>query len=128
MIERADQAVAEFEAAMDDDLNTAEALASVFEYVRTANTAIDNGEFQEGNRADAGRVLSLFDEIFDVLTPTPAIKQEGLSEEEINSLVEQRNAAKKARDFKKSDEIRAHLLESGIVLEDTKDGVRWKRK
>jgi cysteinyl-tRNA synthetase len=125
---RASQAIAQFESAMDDDLNTAEALAATYEYVRAANTALDNGQFHEGNRAEAGRVLVLFDEIFDVLTPTPAATPEGMPDEEIHALVEERNQAKKNRNFKRSDEIRGNLLENGIILEDTKDGVRWKRK
>jgi cysteinyl-tRNA synthetase len=125
---RTQQAVEQFEAAMDDDLNTAEALAAVYEYVRAANTAMDNGQFHQGNRDDAERVLTLFDDIFDVLTPTPASATQGLSDEDVNALIEQRNQAKKARDFKRSDEIRASLLENGIIIEDTKDGVRWKRK
>jgi cysteinyl-tRNA synthetase len=125
---RSDEAIRQFEAAMDDDLNTAEALAAVFEYVRFANTAMDTQQFQEGNRGDAERVLGLFDEIFDALRPTESAAPQGLSGEEINGAVEERNRAKKARDFKRSDEIRAYLLENGIVLEDTKDGVRWKKK
>lgn len=128
MAARTDEAIAQFEAAMDDDLNTAEALAAVFEYVRAANTAMDAGSFADGNRADAERVLSLFDQIFDALTPTAPATPAGLSDEQVNALIEERNAAKKARDFKRSDAIRGELLEQGIILEDTKDGVRWKRK
>ncbi len=72
---------------MDDDLNTAEALAAVYEYVRAANTAIDSGQFLEGNRADAERVLQLFDEIFDVLTPSPAAARLGLADDGNRSAV-----------------------------------------
>jgi cysteinyl-tRNA synthetase len=122
-------AVRQFEDAMDDDLNTAEALAAIFEYVRALNTALDDNQLQEENRWDAARVLEVFDTVFDVLKPTetPA-GGASLSDIEIDALIEDRNQAKKARNFKRSDEIRNNLLEQGIVLEDTKDGVRWKRK
>ncbi|MBV9267580.1 MAG: cysteine--tRNA ligase, partial [Acidobacteriaceae bacterium] len=126
--ERSEEAIRHFEAAMDEDLNTAEALAAVYDYVRAMNTALDENQFLEGNRAEAEGVLKLFDSIFDVLTPTPAAIPQGLSDAEVEAKIGERNQAKKARDFKRADEIRAWLLEQGIVLEDTKDGVRWKRK
>jgi len=126
--ERSEEAIKHFEAAMDEDLNTAEALAAVYDYVRAMNTALDENQFLEGNRAEAEGVLKLFDSIFDVLTPTPAAIPQGLSDAEVEAKIGERNQAKKARDFKRADEIRAWLLEQGIVLEDTKDGVRWKRK
>lgn len=134
--ERSREAIRQFERGMDEDLNTAEALAAIFEYVRTMNTAIDEGRFREENRWDAARVLETFDCIFDVLKPSdpPAAgaSDEGasaaLSEGEIEALIEERAQAKKARNFRRADEIRAVLLEKGIVLEDTKEGVRWKRK
>jgi cysteinyl-tRNA synthetase len=125
----ADQAVAAlagFRAAMDDDLNTAEALAFVFEFLREANTALDAAEFQVGNLAGANALLDQFDAVFEVLKPSEAA--DGISETDIEQLVAERTAAKKARNFTRSDEIRAQLLEAGIVIEDTKDGVRWKRK
>jgi cysteinyl-tRNA synthetase len=119
-------ALAGFRAAMDDDLNTAEALAFVFEFLREANTALDAGEFQAGNLAGANALLDQFDAVFEVLKPSAAA--DGMSEADIEGLVAERSAAKKARNFTRSDEIRAQLLEAGIVIEDTKDGVRWKRK
>ncbi len=127
---RSSEAIRQFEAGMDEDLNTAEALAAIFEYVRALNTALDENQLREENRWDAARVLEVFDTVFDVLKPTEsALKTEaGLSDAEVEALIEQRNQAKKARNFKLSDEIRNNLLEKGIVLEDTKDGVRWKRK
>jgi cysteinyl-tRNA synthetase len=124
--DQAAAALAGFRAAMDDDLNTAEALAFVFEFLREANTALDAGEFQVGNLAGANALLDQFDAVFEVLKPSAAA--DGISEADIEALVAERTAAKKARNFTRSDEIRAQLLEAGIVIEDTKDGVRWKRK
>lgn len=126
LAEHATRALAGFRAAMDDDLNTAEALAFVFEYLRDANTALDAGEFLTGNLAGANALLAQFDAVFDVLKPAEA--EGGISEADVEKLIAERAAAKKSRDFKRSDEIRAQLLEAGVILEDTKDGVRWKRK
>ena len=123
---KADAALAEFRASMDDDLNTAEALAAVFEFLREANTALDTGEFHAGNLAAANALLAQFDGVFQVLTPSA--QAEGISARDIDQLIAGRAAAKKARDFARADQIRAQLLEQGIILEDTKDGVRWKRK
>ena len=111
---------------LNDDLNTAEALAAVFEYVRDANSAMDTGEFRSGNVAGALEFLSRFDSIFDVLRPTG--KSGHIPDAEVEALVAERTAAKKARNFAAADRIREELLERGIVLEDTKSGVRWKRK
>ncbi len=123
---RTQEALTHFEEALDDDLNTAEALAAVFEYVRDANTATDQQKFYAANVLDALNLLSCFDAVFDVLTPTEA--QGGLTDEEIDKLVEERTSEKKKRNFARADEIRDQLAVNGIVLEDTKDGVRWKRK
>ena len=124
--ERATAALTAFEAALDDDLNTAEALAAVFEYIRDVNTAMDAGEFLTGNTAAALDFLARFDSIFDVLKPTA--QAGGLTDEEVEKRIAERIAAKKSRNFTRADQIRAELLEEGIVLEDTKEGVRWKRK
>jgi len=115
-----------FNDSLNDDLNTAEALAAVFEYVRDANSAMDSGEFRAANAAAALGFLAHFDSIFDVLRPTTQAGQ--LSDAAVDALVEERNAAKKARNFARADQIRRELLEQGIILEDTKQGVRWKRK
>ena len=120
------KAGADFRGAMDDDLNTAGALAAVFELIRDTNTAMDSGEFKEGNRTSALAFLKLFDSIFDVLNVTQA--EGAMSDAEIDSMVAARSAAKKAKDFAKSDALRDELLAKGIILEDTKEGVRWKRK
>jgi cysteinyl-tRNA synthetase len=134
---RSEEAIRKFEEALDDDLNTAEALAAIFEYVREVNTALDGGEFQEENRWDAARVLEVFDSIFDVLKRSdravPAAEKNGsgalaLSDIQIDEMIAERNQAKKSRNFTRADEIRKSLQERGIILEDTKEGVRWKRK
>jgi len=124
--ELAAKAQTDFRAALDDDLNTAEALAAVFEFIREANIAADAGEFRVGNVQAARTLLQRFDSFFDVLTPSVAAG--GISDGEIEKLIADRTAAKKARNFAKSDQIRNELLERGVILEDTKDGVRWKRK
>jgi cysteinyl-tRNA synthetase len=123
---RSAAALARFEEAMDDDLNTANALGAVFEYIRETNTAMDSGAFQAGNVPAALRLLARFDEVFDVLNPT--VTEGSLTDAEIDALAAERQAAKKARDFARADAIRAELLEKGILLEDTKEGTRWKRK
>ncbi|MBM3796712.1 MAG: cysteine--tRNA ligase [Acidobacteria bacterium] len=124
--EAAIKARAAFDEGMDADLNTAEALGAVFEYVRIANIAMDAGEFKVGNTPQAHALLDHFDAIFQVLAVTRAAGAK--DDAEIQALVDERTQAKKARNFKRSDEIRDQLAADGIVLEDTKDGVRWKRK
>jgi cysteinyl-tRNA synthetase len=113
----------EFEEGLNDDLNTARALAAIFDYVRDANTAMDSGEFHAGNLAAARDLLARFDGIFDVLN---ASTQGRLSPEEIERAIADRLAARKARDFARADQIRQQLAASGVILEDTKDGTRWK--
>ena len=125
-IERTAAARRAFDEALDDDLNTAEALAAAFEYTRDTNTAMDSGEFLAGNAISALEFLAHFDSIFDVLKPTAQVG--GLSDTDIDAEVERRNAAKKTRNFAEADAIRAKLLEQGVILEDTKQGVRWKRQ
>ncbi len=122
---RAQTAVKAFDEAMDDDLNTAEALAAVYEYVRDTNSAMDSGEFKAGNVAGALAFLARFDSIFDVLKPT--VKAGSLSDAEVETLIAERTSAKKNKDFARADGIRKELLEQGVILEDTKEGVRWKR-
>ncbi len=122
----AEEALGKFEASMDDDLNTAEALAAVFEFVRETNSLLDQEQFLEGNRAAALDLLSRFDTVFDILEVRVAAG--GIEDSAVEALIAERTAAKKAKQFSRSDEIRNQLLEAGIVLEDTKDGVRWKRK
>ncbi len=124
--ERTKQAITQFEEALDDDLNTAEALAAVFEYIRDTNSSMDSGAFLSGNRDSAITLLKRFDSVFDVLRPT--VTDSGLSDEEIQALVEERSQAKKQKNFQRADEIRNQLSDLNVIVEDTKDGARWKRK
>jgi cysteinyl-tRNA synthetase len=123
---RTAEALKRIEESLDDDLNTAEALGAVFEYIRETNTAMDAGEFPQGNAASALDLLARFDSVFDVLRPT--VTGGALADAEIESLIAERNKARKTKDFARADQIRAELLERDVILEDTKDGVRWKRK
>ncbi len=123
---RSAKARADFEASLDEDLNTAEALAAVFEYIRDINSAMDSGEFRAGNSPEAAGVLEFFDSIFDVLKPT--VLSTAITDADVERLITERQDARRSKNFKRSDEIRAELLERGIILEDTKEGVRWKRK
>jgi len=124
--QQASMALAAFEAAMDDDLNTAEALAAIYEYVRETNILLDAGSLLSGNRSEALDLLARFDRVFDILKPTSSA--DGLEDAAVEALIAERTAAKKSKQFARADEIRNQLVEAGIVLEDTKDGVRWKRK
>lgn len=126
IIGRTGAAREQFESALDDDLNTAEALGAVFEYIRDVNTAMDGGEFRAGNVAPALDLLSRFDSVFDVLKPS--VEEGAISEAEIEALIGERAQAKKTRQFQRADAIRQQLLDQGVVLEDTKEGTRWKRK
>ncbi len=142
LVERTAAATKAFDEALDDDLNTAEALAAAFEYIRDTNTAMDNGEFKAGNLPSAFEFLVHFDSVFDVLEPSPIrlpltmgaalgidlTVRVLISDHEIDALVAERTAAKKARDFARADQIRNDLASQGVILEDTKDGVRWKRQ
>jgi cysteinyl-tRNA synthetase len=126
ILERTRLAVRQFEDSLDDDLNTAEALAALFEFVRDANTAMDAGEFRAGNTAPALDLLDRFDRIFNVLEPTQT--EGGWSDARVEALIQERSDAKKGRNFARSDQIRQELLDAGVILEDTKEGTRWKRK
>ena len=111
-----------FDEAMDDDFNTADALAAVFELVKFANTNV-----QEGSSAEfAAYTLEVMTKLCDVLGLTLEKKEEIL-DEEIENLIAERQAARKAKDFARADEIRGLLLDKGIELKDTREGVKWKR-
>ena len=112
----------EFIDAMEDDLNTADALAAIFSLVRDINTAIQNGAGRAAIEAFAG----VFDELTGVLGLVYNRNTDDL-DSEIEALIEQRTAARKAKDFKTADEIRDKLKEMGIILEDTPQGVKWTR-
>jgi cysteinyl-tRNA synthetase len=112
-----------FENAMDDDFNTGEALGVVFDIVREANIYLRNSVTDT-------RILNLYMEAISGLMRIFRIEleQQGdILEKEIEALIEERQLARKARDFQKADEIRNQLLERGIILEDTPQGMRWKR-
>lgn len=111
-----------FEEAMDDDLNTADAVAAIFELVKFANTEAGEGS----SKAFAARVLEELTQLADIMGFSLEKKEETL-DAEIERLIEERQAARKARDFARADEIRAQLLARNIVLEDTREGVKWKR-
>jgi cysteinyl-tRNA synthetase len=138
MAARIAKAAEEFDAGLSDDLNTARALAAVFDLVRDANIAMDRGEFRQGDVAPTQQFLATFDKVFAVLEDNDAAKlqalgfgsaEAGLSDADIEKLIADRNAAKKKRDFAAADRIRKELADRGIILEDAKDGsVRWKRK
>ena len=114
--------VTKFEEAMDDDFNTADALAAIFELVKFANTNV-----QEGSSAEfAAYTLEVMTKLCDVLGLTLEKKEEIL-DEEIENLIAERQNARKAKDFARADEIRGLLLEKGIELKDTREGVKWKR-
>lgn len=127
----------DFDAGLADDLNTAQALAAMFDFVREANIAMDKGEFRQAEVAPAQKFLADFDAVFAVLEDNDAEKLKALGfatgsdadDAEIEKLVAERQAARQRRDFAASDRIRNELAGRGILLEDTKDGkVRWKRK
>ena len=111
-----------YEAAMDDDFNTADAISVIFEMVKLANTSVTS----ECTIAMIEKVLSTIVTLCDILGLESEVKEE-LLDSDIEQLIEDRQAARKNRDFKRADEIRALLLDKGIVLEDTREGVKWKR-
>lgn len=138
IVESAAAAKREFDRGLADDLNTAQALAAVFDLVREANTAMDRGEFRQADVAVVLDVMETFDAIFAVLRDDDAEKLKALgiasstpalSDVEVEALVAERQAARKRRDFAASDRLRDQLAERGVILEDSRDGtVRWKRK
>jgi cysteinyl-tRNA synthetase len=141
----------DYTAALANDLNTAEARAAIFDLVRAANSAADANTLRAENATQILKVLALFDGVFAVLEDNDAAitraalvwaEAEGrideaapelvatlsLSDADIDALVAERTQAKKTRNFARADAIRNDLLAKGILIEDSKDGVRWKRK
>jgi len=140
-----------YSSALANDLNTAEAAAAIFELVRIGNAAATAGALRPSTAREILRVLTTFDEVFAVLVDRDAeltrtalkwaeaegrmgeasaelVTKMGLTDEAIDTLVAERTQAKKTRNFARADAIRAELLAKGVVIEDSKDGVRWKRK
>jgi len=147
----AKKARVEYISALANDLNTAEARAPIFDLIRISNTAIDQGKFFAGDRDAVLNVLRDFDAVFDVIEdrdsePTrralewaeksgrladvapELLARESLTDDAIEALVAERTQAKKHRNFARADQIRKELADKGILIEDSKDGVRWKRK
>ena len=150
----ASETIVKMRTALDDDLNTAQAQAAIFEMVRQANTALDSGAVKKEDVPHLLDALKNFDAIFAVLddddipkmkkvldwaqregrekdiTPVlrEAVQSGQLSDAEIESKISEMKAARNGRDFKKSDAIRAELTDAGILVEITKDGIRWRRK
>ena len=116
------KAVSGFESGLDDDLNISPALASVFDFVYEINTVLPQGISKE-NKSLILSTLNRFDTVLGIIN----VEDEGI-DSEIEKLIEQRIEAKKSRDFKRADEIRADLLSQGIILEDSPSGTKWKRK
>lgn len=114
--------VAKFKASMEDDFNTADAISAIFELVKFANVSVN----EDSSKAYAGELKKLIVTLADVLGII-AEKQDEILDEEIEKLIEERQMARKEKNFGRADEIRAMLLEQGIVLEDTREGVKWKR-
>lgn len=121
LVERTQQ---RFETALDDDLNVPEALAAMHDFVRETNTALAQSSVKAG---DQTTLLALIDHLDSVLNIFGEVKQE-LLDSEIQALIDERQAARKSKNFARADEIRNQLTELGIILEDTKDGLRWRRK
>jgi cysteinyl-tRNA synthetase len=117
-------AAREFEAGMDDDLNTSVALAVIHNLTRVVNTALARKKMQEENQVELVELLKRFDTVLNIFGDD----QREMLDSEIQNLIDERQEARRRRDFARGDEIRDELAGRGIILEDTKDGVRWKRK
>ena len=118
------RALTRFAEALDNDLNVAEALAAIHDFVREVNIALADGTIKADDQHEMLNVVGKFDAVFGVFGEA---KQE-LLDTEIQALVDERQVARAAKNFARSDEIRSLLAEQGILLEDTKEGMRWKRK
>jgi cysteinyl-tRNA synthetase len=116
-------AVQDFEKAMDDDLNTAQALAAVFDWVRDLNTELAEGRFCEDDRQTALRALEQFNQVLELWR-----SDDEEIDGRIRNLIDQRTQARKSRNFALADQIRDQIHELGYVIEDTKDGIRWKKR
>jgi cysteinyl-tRNA synthetase len=150
----ASETIDRMRAAFDDDLNTAQAQAAIFEMVRRANSTLDSGQIKQDDAAPLLAALEKFDEIFAVLNDDDGLKMKQVfdwaptegrekdistelretvqsvqfSDTDVEKKIAEMEAARSARNFKVSDALRAELTIAGIVIENTKDGVRWRRK
>jgi len=122
--EETERALKDFEAGMDDDLNTSVALAAVHNLTREVNTAIGAHRLRDENRCELLAAINRIDSVLNIFGKPPA----AILDDEIQRLIDDRQEARHRRDFDRADVIRDKLAERGIILEDTKDGVRWKRK
>ena len=111
-----------FDEVMDDDFNTADAISAIFELVKFANTSVGEG-------ASAAYIRALKEEIVELMDICGLSVERGqeILDSEIESLIRERQEARKAKNFARADEIRDQLLEKGIILEDTREGVKWKK-
>lgn len=122
----------EFAAGLADDLNVSASLAALFNFVKAVNKAVEGEVLGEGDRERIEAALTSIDRVLGVIDPAPWKKTgdeaEGLSDEDVDRLIEERQAARKSRDFANADRIRDELQAAGIVIEDTAQGVRWRRE
>ncbi len=121
--DKTSQARQDFESAMDDDLNVSEALGALFEFIRNCNIDLDRQEVGSSNRDEILKLFGDANQMFDVFQ----IEEAKLQDRRIRELIEERRQARLQRSFQRADQIRDELFESGIILEDTKEGTRWKR-
>ena len=150
----ANEAAEKITAALSDDLNTAEAQGAIFDMLRKSNTALDAGEVKQEDAQALLATLDQFDAIFGVLKDddqpkmkaildwakaegrendiSPALQELAgtaqLADDQVNQKLAEMESARKSRNFKQSDAIRAELTTAGIIVENTKEGVRWRRK
>ena len=122
LAKEAESFITKFDEAMDDDFNTADAIAAIFELVKFANTNVSAGNTKAFMKVIVDEIKMLSD-ICGLIVE----KKEELLDSDIEALIQARQDARKARDFAKADEIRGQLLDMGIILEDTREGVKWKR-
>lgn len=122
--EASSRALAEFEAGMDDDLNTSVALAAIHNLTREVNTAMARKQLREDNKLELLALLERLDAVLNIFGQ----EQSNMLDREIQSIIDERQEARRRRDFARADALRDQLAQRGIILEDTKDGVRWKRK
>jgi cysteinyl-tRNA synthetase len=122
--ETTERALREFEEGMDDDLNTSVALAVVHNLSREVNTALARKKVKEDNKRELLELIGRIDTVLNIFGK----EEREILDSEVQALIDQRQEARRRRDFGRADEIRIALANQGIILEDTKDGVRWKRK